>query len=716
VADFSKRIQLVVDVVTGNAKSGLSSLKTEIDGTEGSWNKLRVAGGGAMDFVKDHATAFAATAGTAIAGFAVKAVSDYNNLALSAGDLSNKTGLAVDQASRFQEVMHDLGIPVDAVAASMNKMNREAATTPGAFSAIGAQIVRTKNGAIDVQATFLNVIDALNKMPDASARAAAAQQIFGKGWQSVSLLVGEGADKLREQLAGVEKQKLVNPAQVAQARDFKATMADLHDSAEDLTLTLGKALAPAFAEVASTASDAAGPVAQVIAKLAELNQVSKPPSDKPLGWLDLPEHIIKKPLDFKGNWDLLNQSFRESMGQGAANVQASVAPILEQGAAAAKAADAFKLGADGLQGFAQKSGEFVKSTDQAKAAASLAKDATAEYKQKVDDLVSAQDAAAQSADGFASALDGVFGSATNVQAAADQAQNKFAALSDAVKNNGNDFDGNSQKARDNRDALRGAVESAEGYISTLAKSGATSEQVQGVYQDLRGQLVRQMTQFGLTEDQANNYIDTLGLTPDNVTTAVQLQGKENAKAQVLDYLHNSVDQIPANVRTAIFAALQRGDFDEALRLINNIPRNVTTTVRIQTIGNPVAGTVVRSAEGRFASGGSDVLSTLAEEPGSAGDEVVLPLGNPSRMAALLADPRVGPRVAAVLGSGSAGAAAGGNVSLAGGGDTIVFAPNVNVTVGVGANVREFERAVENALAALVRRNGPGPLQRALKIA
>jgi hypothetical protein len=474
VADFSKRIQLVVDVVTGNAKSGLSSLKTEIDGTEGSWNKLRVAGGGAMDFVKDHATAFAATAGTAIAGFAVKAVSDYNNLALSAGDLSNKTGLAVDQASRFQEVMHDLGIPVDAVAASMNKMNREAATTPGAFSAIGAQIVRTKNGAIDVQATFLNVIDALNKMPDASARAAAAQQIFGKGWQSVSLLVGEGADKLREQLAGVEKQKLVNPAQVAQARDFKATMADLHDSAEDLTLTLGKALAPAFAEVASAASDAAGPVAQVIAKLAELNQVSKPPSDKPLGWLDLPEHIIKKPLDFKGNWDLLNQSFREGMGQGAANVQASVAPILEQGAAAGKAADAFKLGADGLQGFAQQSGTFVKANedgaqaakDQAAAlqAATDAADAAAAAQKRLTDAVDAErQAGLESADADVAAAD---------------AQTKFAdAAANTVKVQ-NDSKASSNDKRDavnqERDAMIDAAKAQENLaVQNAAAQGVT---------------------------------------------------------------------------------------------------------------------------------------------------------------------------------------------------------------------------------------------------
>src|SRR5262249_20614909 len=144
--------------------------------------------------------------------------------------------------------------------------------------------------------------------------------------------------------------------------------------------------------------------------------------------------------------------------------------------------------------------------------------------------------AAEAFDELAAALDKVFGSASDLQAAQDQVSENTAALTKSLEDNGKTLDQNTEAGRANRQQIRDSVKGVEEYITSLAKSGATADDVKGQYDFLRQGLVQQLTQFGLTEEQAQNYIDTLGLTPDNVTTAIELQNQQQAKAQVEDYL------------------------------------------------------------------------------------------------------------------------------------------------------------------------------------
>ena len=125
-------------------------------------------------------------------------------------------------------------------------MNRAAAETPEAFDDIGAAIARNKDGTIDVNETFLNTIDALNRIPDAAQRAAAAQKIFGRGWTEISELIGTGADDVRQKLADVSEQKIIDDAEIAQARELRDGLEDLKDKGEDLTAAIGGMLVPAL--------------------------------------------------------------------------------------------------------------------------------------------------------------------------------------------------------------------------------------------------------------------------------------------------------------------------------------------------------------------------------------------------------------------------------------------------------------------------------------
>jgi hypothetical protein len=113
--------------------------------------------------------------------FGAKSVAAFNDTALAAGKMRDSLGVTAEEASRLIEVSEDLGIGADTLEKSIGIMNRTATNTPGHFAAIGAELVKNADGTTNVNETFLATIDALNKIPDASQRAAAAQKVFGRG-------------------------------------------------------------------------------------------------------------------------------------------------------------------------------------------------------------------------------------------------------------------------------------------------------------------------------------------------------------------------------------------------------------------------------------------------------------------------------------------------------------------------------------------------------
>ena len=202
-------------------------------------------------------------AGTAVAGFAVKSVKDFQSTALGAGQLSASLGITTQEASRLQEVALDLGIGVSTVERGIGRMNREVANSPEKFAAIRAEIAKTESGATDVTQTFLNVIDALHGIPDPAQRAAAAQAILGRGWQDLSRLIAAGADDLTAKLASVEAAKIMTPEQVEQAERFRDVMDELGGVAESVSLMIGEKLVPALTDMGEALKSLEGPLGVV---------------------------------------------------------------------------------------------------------------------------------------------------------------------------------------------------------------------------------------------------------------------------------------------------------------------------------------------------------------------------------------------------------------------------------------------------------------------
>lgn len=225
-------------------------ISNAVKDAEGFMGKLKAGGTAAFDALSKNAGKFAAAASAMAATFAAKAIFGAQNLALAAGELADATGLSVEEASRLKEVAGDIGIEQGVLETAVGKMNKVLGTSPDLFKELGIQIEYAKDGSIDANETFLNVVDRLNNIKDPAERARVASELLGKGWQSMSELIAGGSDKLRKSLDEVADAKVVNDRELTQARKLRENLDNLKDVGENLALTVGNDLLPVLVDLA----------------------------------------------------------------------------------------------------------------------------------------------------------------------------------------------------------------------------------------------------------------------------------------------------------------------------------------------------------------------------------------------------------------------------------------------------------------------------------
>jgi hypothetical protein len=262
---MANRITTLFDLDAKGFDSGLKKLRTEVAKADGAVNKLKAAGSGLGTILQDNLANAAVAAGAALLAFGVKSVKAFQDTALAAGQFSDATGLAVDEASRLIEVAGDLNIEAGTVESALGKMNKTLGASPQLFTDLGVEIAKTDTGATDVNGTFLNVVDRLNAIEDPAERARVASQLLGKGWQGMAELIGQGSTALKASLAGVGDAQVIDEKELKKAREFRDRMDQLKDRLSAVALELGESLVPALTQMAENAV----PAAQAVAKVAD---------------------------------------------------------------------------------------------------------------------------------------------------------------------------------------------------------------------------------------------------------------------------------------------------------------------------------------------------------------------------------------------------------------------------------------------------------------
>lgn len=247
-----------VDAGLKSAQGAFDNFRMKVGEAEGGLGKLKAGGQAAFDGIKANAASMAAGAGAAIAGFALKAIGDFQDLALEVDKFSNATGLAAEEASRWIEAAGDIGVESNTLITAFNRLNRAVGDNSAAFGELGVEIVKTADGATDVNATFLATVDALGKVNDPAQRARLATQLLGKSWTELSELVEMGADDLTAALEGVGEAKVIDEKEIQKAKDLRAAQDALGDAIEEFTIAVGVTLAPILTKFTQQLAEIAG--------------------------------------------------------------------------------------------------------------------------------------------------------------------------------------------------------------------------------------------------------------------------------------------------------------------------------------------------------------------------------------------------------------------------------------------------------------------------
>ena len=229
---------IVVDLL---ARTG--SFNTDIDrSTRQAERRMR-------EFEKQVKQA-AAAVGTAVAGLGVAfgaAMQNVINKADETEKAAQKLGMTGEALTTLRHAADLSGVSADQLSAGLNRLNKSAAEGNKAFEAIGVS-VRDANGNLKSSDQLLkDVAGKFAGYRDGAAKAALAQELFGKSGAELIPLLNAGSDGISEMQAEAEALGLVldqNTRKAAEA--FNDNLTRLKRAQEGITTQIAAQMLPTF--------------------------------------------------------------------------------------------------------------------------------------------------------------------------------------------------------------------------------------------------------------------------------------------------------------------------------------------------------------------------------------------------------------------------------------------------------------------------------------
>lgn len=543
----------------------VAALETELQGL-GAAGTEAAAGVEATDAAAAGAGSSLLGVGAVVAGVAVglgKIVGGFTSAALAAKNFSTATGTSVEDASRWVKVSEDLGVNAETTQGAIGRMNKNIGQGKIDLAEWGVT-------ATDTDGRFVQVIQHLAGIKDASEQAAQGAQIFGKGWQSLAPIIAQ-AGTLEERFKEVNGTQVFTDQQAAQARKLDDDLNTLKNDAEGLAIQLGKTFVPLVDGVTKVL----GPIAQVVGaavqgqeKIQEAAK-KKDPSffEQMLGfvtgtsvdqfqfWVNKLDEAtggtgdrFKEVTKFTGDWG----EVIDSNGHKLLNLSNACVDVTGKTDAYIESLKA----ADKAQGDADTSAQAL---DQA-----------------LQNLNRSWEEGAQAQSAFASTFKAGLadGLATHTTYAA--IEDDLGKLTDDLSKAGSEFkktgDHVTTFSADGRKVL-GDIDNLGTAIGTnlaqvLKDSGGNYDEVRSKAEDYRQQLIKQAEAAGASADSVQGYIELLHLTPAQVETTIKLSQEEEARQKLL-ILQGAISSLPKDVQLSVIASAAAGDYEGALKVVQD---------------------------------------------------------------------------------------------------------------------------------------------------
>lgn len=196
-------------------------------------------------------------------------------------DLSQRTGVAVEDLDALSLVAEQNGTTIDAVSGSISKLAKAMGDAAGGSASaqstlrqFGIGIDEIRSGSITATEALARIAERIASMPDGLQKAAAAQRIFGKSASEIIPFLNAGGDAIRESRQQLESYGALLTGESAKAADdFNDQMALLSKLSDAAAIEIGKSLLPAVNEFIAALLDfvrVSGGVQNALANLPDV--------------------------------------------------------------------------------------------------------------------------------------------------------------------------------------------------------------------------------------------------------------------------------------------------------------------------------------------------------------------------------------------------------------------------------------------------------------
>lgn len=226
--------------------SGLSSLSGSLGSAGGAMGALTVTGVAAV------------AALGAVAGAATFLAAEAAEAAGKLYQLSEETGVSVENLSALSFLGKQVGLDVETMAKSLDRAARSAVKAADAadgtatpYSRLGVSVKNADGSMRDMNAILDDVVEKLSHMEKGAERTAASQEIFGRGGAKMLTAlddVGGGLEEVKKQAAAYGD--LISSKTAKDAETFERTLNKVKLATDGISNTFMDALLPTLQVVA----------------------------------------------------------------------------------------------------------------------------------------------------------------------------------------------------------------------------------------------------------------------------------------------------------------------------------------------------------------------------------------------------------------------------------------------------------------------------------
>jgi hypothetical protein len=190
------------------------------------------------------------------AAAAKAAIIDFSQMGLEIERISAVTGMTNEQTQRMTYMAKQLGMGAGEVAQTFRFFQRAlgdaqlgAGTAGKSFENLGLDIKALKDKGEEGYQIFFKTVEALHNIPDAAERASRAQDIFGRSFMAVSMLLKAGPDEIRKYY---EQARVDSDEEIAKSNALRHALVNQQDAWKQLKDELIVGFVPAGGAVIGT--------------------------------------------------------------------------------------------------------------------------------------------------------------------------------------------------------------------------------------------------------------------------------------------------------------------------------------------------------------------------------------------------------------------------------------------------------------------------------